>query len=223
MIFICNPNNPTGTIVTQTEVDEFMKKVPDNVLVVFDEAYVEYVESQECPNTLDMFKNDDNDNIILLRTFSKIHGLAGLRIGYGIAAPEIIELIEKVRQPFNVNALAHEAALASLEDHDHIKMSQAENIKEKKFLKEKLKEYGFTALDTQANFLFVKAPYCDMELFEDLMKRGIIMRPGTLLGMPGYFRLTIGKEEDNRFLCEKIEEILEEREIDKENLDAINE
>ncbi|UMZ73221.1 histidinol-phosphate transaminase [Natranaerofaba carboxydovora] len=213
IVFICSPNNPTGTIVTQDEIEGFLNKVPDDVLVVFDEAYVEYVESDDFADALKLFKDNkwNNKKIVTLRTFSKIHGLAGLRIGYGITSPEIIEPIEKVREPFNVNSVAHEAAIASLEDKEHIEKSRKENFKEKKYLQKTLKTLGFEAEDTEANFLNVKSPFCDMELFDELMKKGIIMRPGSLLGLPGYFRLTVGKEKDNRYLCDKIKEILAER------------
>jgi len=202
IIFIANPNNPTGTINTKAEMDKFMQKVPENVLVVVDEAYNEYVTSTDYADSMKYFR--EGRAILILRTFSKIYGLAGLRIGYGIARDFIIEEMNKVRQPFNVNSLAQKAALAALEDEAYITKVQKINEKGKKFLYREFKSLEIEYVPTEANFIYVILRDRDAhELYQKLLKEGVIVRP---VG-PRELRVTIGLPEENRRLIEAIKKI----------------
>lgn len=199
LIFIANPNNPTGTINTKAEMDSFMRKVPDNVLVVVDEAYFEYVSSPDYAQTLPYLKKQKT--ILVLRTFSKIYGLAGLRIGYGISNRKITSEMNKVRQPFNVNSPAQAAALAALEDTGHIEKSKRTNEKGKRYLYRNLKALGFNFIPTEANFIYITFPKDTVsKLHEQLLRQGVIIRP---MG-PAAARITIGLPGENRRLVEAL-------------------
>ncbi len=202
IVFIANPNNPTGTINTKAEMDAFMKKVPDDVLVVVDEAYYEYVSSPDYADSMKYFKQDRN--ILILRTFSKIYGLAGLRIGYGIAnAPAITEM-NKVRQPFNINSLAQEAALAALKDKTHILKVKKTNERGKKHLYKELKAMKIQYVPTEANFIYIILENTAAAgLHDDLLKLGVIVRP---MG-PKELRITIGLPKENKRLIEALRKI----------------
>lgn len=195
MIFIANPNNPTGTINTISEMERLMNNLPDGVLVVVDEAYYEYVSSMEYADSMKYFR--DGRDLLVLRTFSKIYGLAGLRIGYGIAASSLITEMNRVRQPFNVNSLAQKAAAAALHDERHVDRSKRTNEKGKKYLYRELAKLGYTYVPTEANFIYV--PLRDQEahaLYNDLLREGVIVRP---MGRDAV-RVTIGLPEENRRL-----------------------
>ena len=207
VIFIANPNNPTGTIVTREEVDEFMERVPEHVLVVFDEAYYEYVENPEYPDTLKYVR--EGRNVIVLRTFSKIYGLAGLRIGYGISTPRIIELLNKVRQPFNVNLIAQEAARASLKDSEHVAKSRRVNSEGKRFLYEQLERLGVEYVPTEGNFLLVHLRRPGEKVFQEMLKLGVIVRPMGGYDFPNSIRVTIGTREQNERFIEALKVALE--------------
>ena len=199
LIFIANPNNPTGTIVKKNEVKNFLKKLRDDIIVVFDEAYYEYVDSQDFPDTLKYIRQ--NKNLVVLRTFSKIYGLAGLRIGYGIAKPEIINYLNRVREPFNVNSVAQIAASTALGDIQFVKMSRRVNTDGKKFLYEEFNKLNIFYVPTQANFIFLDTNMDSQILFNKLLKEGIIVRTGDIFGKKNFIRLTIGKmEELKRFV-----------------------
>lgn len=207
LVFICNPNNPTGTTVSHDEVKDFMEKIPEDVMVVFDEAYYEYVEREDFPRTLDYVLQ--GRNVIILRTFSKIYGLAGLRIGYGIASEEMVELLDKVRQPFNVNALAQEAALASLDDEEHVRRSQEVNRLGKRFLYQAFEELAFSYIPSQANFILVDFGRDASEICQKLLYEGIILRPMTGFNLPPNFvRITIGTDEHNQRLFSALKKII---------------
>ncbi|RJQ42749.1 MAG: histidinol-phosphate transaminase [Nitrospiraceae bacterium] len=195
IIFIANPNNPTGTVNTKAEMERLMNKVPEGVLVVVDEAYCEYVASPEYADSLKYFRN--GRDILILRTFSKIYGLAGLRIGYGIANPSLTTEMNRVRQPFNVNSLAQKAASAALNDEKHIARSKRKNEAGKKYLYKELGKLGFTFVPTEANFIYV--PLKDhgaFSLYNALLREGVIVRP---MGQDAV-RVTIGLPEENRKL-----------------------
>jgi histidinol-phosphate aminotransferase len=196
LIFICNPNNPTGTINSSKEMDSFLAKVPESTLVVIDEAYGEYVESPDYPESLEYVRN--KRNVIVLRTFSKIYGLAGLRVGYAIARPEVIKYMNLVRMPFSVNRLAQMAAPAGLADTEHIKKSLKNNSEGKAFLYKELEKLGVSYLKTEANFIFINLNDDADAAFLQLMRRGVIVRPLTSFGMPGAIRVTIGTPEQNK-------------------------
>ncbi|MBU0533529.1 MAG: histidinol-phosphate transaminase [Candidatus Omnitrophica bacterium] len=205
LLFIANPNNPTGTIVDKTQVEFFMKKVPEDVIVVFDEAYYEYA-GDNFPDTIQYMR--EGRNVIILRTFSKIYGLAGLRVGYGIAKKEIFAEMNRIRQPFNVNRLAQAAAIAALDDEQQIKKSKAMNEEGKKFLYKELESFGLEYVPTSANFILVNMARDGKEVFEKLLREGVIVRPMGSYDMPNFIRVTIGKLSDNIKFIESLKKIL---------------
>lgn len=207
LIFLCNPNNPTGTIFTDKAFDSFLKNVPKNVIVVIDEAYSEYVECKDYPKSIDYVK--EGKSIIVLRTFSKIYGLAGLRVGYGIARPEIINYLNLVKLPFNVNRLAQGAATASLEDSEQIKRSIKSNKEGKAYLYSELDKLGLKFLKTEANFIWIDVKRAADVLFMELMRQGIIVRPLSSFSMPEAIRVTVGTAEQNKRLIEALKDILQ--------------
>lgn len=192
LLFLCNPNNPTGTMVSAEEVGRLLSRVPEHVIVVFDEAYVEYVRSAEFPDSLAYVR--EGRNVIVLRTFSKIYGLAGLRIGYGVTTPEMTNLLNRVRPPFNANSIAQRAALAALEDDEHVANSRAVNQAGMDQVVAGLKTLGFAPIPSEANFVYFDAGRDGRELFEALLRQGVIVRhiEGRMV------RVTIGQTEDNQ-------------------------
>ncbi|MEW6192803.1 MAG: histidinol-phosphate transaminase [Bacillota bacterium] len=193
MVYLCNPNNPTGTIATRREVARFMERVGPETVVVFDEAYFEYVTDPDYPDGLDFFRK--GCNAVVLRTFSKLYGLAGLRVGYGIGPPSLIEYLNRVREPFNVNALAQEAALAALDDEEFVALTRKTNEEGKKQLYEAFTALGVTYVPTEANFIFFDAGRDEREVFQRLLKAGVIIRGG--FGYPTHLRVTIGTAAQN--------------------------
>lgn len=206
MIFIANPNNPTGTAVTQKDVDKLMSVAPDHVIVVFDEAYNEYVESDDFPDTLQYVRS--GANVIILHTFSKIYALAGLRVGYGIAKPEIIKYIHQVREPFNVNSIGQIGAIASLADPEQVTRSAKANSDGKRFLYKEFDAIGLPYAPTEANFIWVDIKTDCRPVFIELMKRGVIVRSGDIFDCPTFIRVTIGTAEQNRRFIETLREAL---------------
>lgn len=206
IVFVCNPNNPTGTIVTGNELRAFFAEISPDVLVVMDEAYYEYVTDPEYPNSLQFI--EEGKNVIVLRTFSKIYGLAGLRIGYGIARPEIIALINRVREPFNVNLLAQEAARASLRDQDHLRRSRELVLEGREHLYQAFNRLGLAYVPTQANFIFVNIFQDSRKVFAALLREGVIIRTGDIFGYPTYIRVTIGTPEENQRFIASLEKVL---------------
>ena len=195
LVFICNPNNPTGTIVGSAEVEALMARLPEQAIAVFDEAYVEYVTSREFPDSLRYVQQ--GRNAIVLRTFSKIYGLAGLRIGYGVTTGEIAGYLNRVRPPFNANSLAQRAALAALGDEEHVTRSRALNQNEMTRMRAGLVELGFQPVPSEANFLFFDVRRDGRAVFQALLREGVIVRhiEGRML------RVTVGLPEENiRFL-----------------------
>ena len=191
MVFLCNPNNPTGTGLKYREVAAFMQKMPTHCLVVFDTAYAEYVLDLDFGWGLPHLNG--KTPVVILRTFSKFYGLAGLRIGYGIARPEITRAIERVRQPFNVDVLAQTAALAALSDTAFHRRVLQTNEDGKKYFYTELRRMGLEYTPTSANFVFIKLPIPGREAFQKLLRKGVIIRP-----MPGDFiRVTIGTAREN--------------------------
>ena len=200
VIFIANPNNPTGTMVTADETVAFMELVPDDVLVVFDEAYYEYVLRSDYPQTLPYVL--EGRNFIITRTFSKIYGLAGLRIGYGIAPPALIETLNRVRQPFNCSLVGQAAARAALKDTDHVTKSQASNAAGKAFLYEAFDDMGLRYTRTEGNFIMLHLEQLGTDVADALLQKGIIVRPIAGYGYPSAVRVTIGTQQENeRFIA----------------------
>jgi histidinol-phosphate aminotransferase len=202
LVFVCNPNNPTGTYVTAAEVGAFLQAIPPDVIVVFDEAYYEYVTAADYPDTLAILKS--GRNVVLLRTFSKIYGLAGLRIGYGLTTPEIVQHLNRIRPPFNTNSLAQKAALAALSDEEHVRESRRLNTEGMGFLTERLTALGLTVVPSQANFLYFDVKQDGKAVFEALLRRGVIVRH---LG-GAFLRVTIGLSQENERFITALQAVL---------------
>ncbi len=207
MLFVCSPNNPTGSIVTREQARRFMGRIPENVLVVADQAYAEYVNDPDYGNFLPFVQ--EGKNVIVLHTFSKVYGLAGLRVGYGLAKAEICRLIERVKLTFNQNAFAQPAAVAALDDKEHVEKSLAVNEAGKKFLTQKFSAMGFSVRPTWGNFLLVDTGKDCRALFHSLLRLGVIVRPGTGWGLDTSLRITVGTPEDNATLVRAIHEAIE--------------
>ncbi len=197
IIFVANPNNPTGTINHADEFDEFMQRVPDGVLVIVDEAYREYVRDSRYADAMEYLKA--GRDILILRTFSKVYGLAGLRIGYGISRKEIVREMNKAREPFNTSSVAQGAALASVGDDGHVERSIALNEEGKAYLYKEFRRLGLDFVATEANFIYVTFDR-PVELYNHLLKRGVIIRP---IGAAAV-RITIGLPEENMLLVEAL-------------------
>ncbi len=197
MFFIANPNNPTGTINRREEFDRLMKRLPDGVLVVADEAYYEYVTDHEYADSMKHFRS--GRDILILRTFSKMYGLAGLRIGYGIARKDIIVEMNKLRPPFNTNSVAQNAALWALKDEEHLKSTMQVNEQGKSFLYKELDSLGLEYVPTEANFIYITGQNSGI-LYNKLLRQGVIVRP---VG-PEEIRVTIGLPEENKRFIEAL-------------------
>ena len=199
LVYIGNPNNPTGTYVTREELEDYFARLPSHVLTVIDEAYLDYVEPGDCADGLAALKA--GREIVVLRTFSKIHGLAGIRIGYGVATPEVARAIEAARSPFNTSSLAQAAALAALADREHRERSRRENARELRFLTAELERRGIPTVPSVANFLLIRSAPGGAGLYERLLRRGVIVRPMAIYGLPEGVRVSIGTHAENlRFL-----------------------
>ena len=203
LVFLCNPNNPTGTMVGADAVARFMAKVPEDVIVVFDEAYLEYVRDPQFPDSLQYVTQ--GRNAIVLRTFSKIYGLAGLRIGYGITTPEITNCLNRVRPPFNANTLAQRAALAALGDDEHVSKSRAVNTAGMQQIEHELQALGFAVIPSQANFVYFDVKRDGRRVFDALLRLGVIVRhiEGTML------RVTVGQPDENQAFLDALKKVLQ--------------
>ncbi|WP_064094316.1 histidinol-phosphate transaminase [Rossellomorea aquimaris] len=209
LMFVCNPNNPTGTIVGKKELLQFLESVPSHILVVVDEAYMEYVTTDDYLETLPLLKTFEN--LIVLRTFSKIYGLAGLRVGFGAMNEEIAEQLKKVKDVFNVNSVAQKSAVIALEDQEFIRECTYKNEKGRAFLEKEFDRLGLKYFPSQSNFIMVDTTLNGEIVASELVKRGLVIRSGTLLGYPTTVRVTVGTEEDNQRFIVALEEILEEK------------
>lgn len=206
LCFICNPNNPTGTYVDAAQVRRFLDAIPSETLVVFDEAYVEYVDAADFPDVLGLIR--EGRPVVSLRTFSKIHGLAGLRVGYAIAPAWVVADLEKVRPPFNVNRVAQAAACAALEDTEHLAMSRSVNQRERELITARLREMGLRPYPSQANFVWVDLGMESKEVYQALLMRGVIVRQGGSFGVPTALRITVGTPEQNQRMLAALGEVL---------------
>ncbi len=203
LLFVCNPNNPTGTMVSADEVEQLMARVPEHVIVVFDEAYFEYVRRSDFPDSMAYVKQ--GRNTIVLRTFSKIYGLAGLRIGYGVTTPEITNFLNRVRPPFNANSIAQRAALAALGDDEHVARSRSVNQAGMEQMVKGLTALGFTPIPSEANFLYVDIGQDGRQVFDALLRQGIIVRhiEGRMI------RVTIGQVEENEAFLTALAQVVQ--------------
>jgi histidinol-phosphate aminotransferase len=206
IIFLCNPHNPTGTFFTTVQLEAFLKKVPANVLVVLDEAYVEFADSKDFPDSIKLVKQFTN--LIILRTFSKFHGLAGLRVGYGIANKDLISPMFRAKLPFNVGRLAQAGAKASLDDKGFLEKTYKNNIEGKIFLYAELYKLGLEYKKTQANFIFINLKKPADQFFVELMKQKIIIRPLTSFGLPEAIRVSIGTMQQNQKFVEALKQLI---------------
>lgn len=206
LVFVDNPINPTGTIVTKEEMDEFIKHLPENVMLILDEAYYEYIDDPLYPQSFTYF--NEGKNIIILRTFSKIYGLAGARLGYGIADSKIISDLMKLRISFNVNRISQVAGIAALEDYDHIEKARKINEAGKEFMYDAYKRLGLFFVPTYGNFIFVNFEQDSQIVFEALQKNGVITRPIKAYGFQNALRITIGTERQNKKLIKALEKVL---------------
>ncbi len=196
IIFIANPNNPTGTYVTQKEVEDFINKVPKEVLICFDEAYFDFVEEKDFPYLLFQVKTE-RPNLIVLRTFSKSFGLAGLRVGYGMASPELVQYLHKVRQPFNVNSIAQAGALAALDDRLFLWRTKYLVSRGRKYLYRRLKRFNFNFVPSQANFVLVDTGFDADQVFQFFLRQGVIIRSMKAYGLPTCVRVSVGRRSEN--------------------------
>ena len=207
IIFIANPNNPTGTYVRRRDVERFLKRVPKRVLVCFDEAYFDFVDAKDFPDILSLVR-ERVSNILLFRTFSKAYGLAGLRIGYACASPEIIGYLHKIRQPFNVNMVAQAAAQAAIADKAFRKKTREVTFLGRRFLSDTFDKLGLEHLPSQANFILVNVGRNGREVCKAFLKKGIIVRAMDAYGFDNWIRVTIGLPKQNRLFLKRLVKIL---------------
>jgi len=205
MVFLANPNNPTGTIYRRAAWEQFLDRISGDVLLVVDEAYFEYVEDEDYPDSLRY--HEQGKTILTLRTFSKLYGLAGLRIGYGIGSPEVIALMQRVRQPFNVNAAAQWGALAALDDADHVRRSLEVNRAGKEYLTREFGRLGLEYVPSCGNFILLRVGNGE-HIFKQLLRLGIIVRPMGGYDLPEYVRVTIGTMEENETFIDALGSII---------------
>lgn len=202
VVYLANPNNPTGTIFTADDLDRFLQAVPTRVLVVLDEAYFEYVQRPDYSRSVGLVKS--GANLLVLRTFSKVHGLAGLRVGYGLGHPDLIDCLNRIRSPFNASSVAQVAAMAALDDTEHVAKSVESNHREMKFLTQELTLMGVNYTPGYGNFLLVDSGRDCEEDFVRLLHEGVIVRPMKMYGFPTALRVTVGTHEENEIFLEAL-------------------
>jgi histidinol-phosphate aminotransferase len=206
LVFVCNPNNPTGTIVSQESFNHFLSKLPRRVIVILDEAYGDFVEDPFYPSGLDYIRG--GRQVILLRTFSKVYGLAGLRIGYALGREDLVDCLYQVRDPFPVHRLAEVAAIAALKDEDHAIKSIQLVYEGRRYFYKELDKMGISYVPSQANFVFIDFERDSEEVSRAFLKGGIIIRPGKIWGYPTFARVTIGRRDDNLRFIKALRKIL---------------
>ena len=206
MIFICNPNNPTGTVIEQRGLRQMLNRVGDNILVVLDEAYFDYVDYPNSPDGVTFLK--EFPNVASIRTFSHGYGLAGLRIGYGVAHASIIYELDKVREPYHISSVAQAAALAALNDKEYFEKSIRYNQVEREYMINRLRTMGLVVLKSQANFLLVDVKTSAVRIYQSLLKRGVMVRSADSFGYPTAIRVSIGLREENNYFLDALKECL---------------
>jgi histidinol-phosphate aminotransferase len=206
LVVIANPNNPTATLVTAAEVEHFMARVPDRVIVVFDEAYVEFAQGPDVPDTMSYVAQ--GRRVVTLRTFSKAASLAGLRVGYAVADADCVALLNRIRQPFNVNALAQAAALAAIDDDSHVLECLRMIEAGRHYLSDEFAAMGLAFAPSRANFILVDVGRNGADVFHWLLKEGVIVRPMTSFGMEHALRVTIGTPQENRRFVKALKKVL---------------
>lgn len=206
LLYICSPNNPTGTYMSKEQFEQLVNNVPEHVLIIFDGAYTHYATAEDYTDGLEFVKA--GKNVLVMQTFSKVYGLAGLRVGYGIAPSEIVQTILKVKEPFNVNSLAQAAASAAINDEEHVTKSKEKTKEGANMLYEAFADLKLNYTETESNFILVQFGPDAEQIYDELLKRGIIVRYGKIWGLPEYARVTIGTKEENEFFIEQLKDIL---------------
>jgi histidinol-phosphate aminotransferase len=205
LVFVCNPNNPTGTVLTGQQIDGFMRRVPERVVVVFDEAYRDYMDDQNGADVRGYVR--EGRNVIIVRTFSKVYGLGGLRVGYGVGNKELVEYLRRALSAFHVGALNLVGAAASLDDAEHVRRSREHNAREKRFLYGQFDRLGLCYVPSQCNFVLLVELRRDAEaLWEALVRRGLLVTPGGGFGVPDALRVSVGTREENERLVEALQQ-----------------
>jgi histidinol-phosphate aminotransferase len=209
VVFLANPNNPTGLAITVHEFEHFLAHIPEDIIVCIDEAYAEYIDDPEIPDGLEYAQY--RNRLIVLRTFSKIYGMAGVRVGYGVSSRDMISYMDRVRPPFNVNRMAQAAALAALDDQEHVRRSQEMNGLGRLFLHQELDRLGVYHYKSQANFILIDLRKPAEPYYQALLKKGFITRPVQNYDLPDCLRITIGTEAQNSGFIKALGEVIQEQ------------
>jgi histidinol-phosphate aminotransferase len=207
IIWICNPNNPTGTLINKTEFNNFINKVPGNIMIVHDEVYYDFADINQFPDTVNLIKSGMK-NIFVIRSFSKVYGLAGVRLGYGIGSKDIIDLLYRVRIPFDVSVLAQAAGIGAIDDKDFYNKTVELNKRERNYIYSELESIGIKYLKTNTNFILIDLEKDADECVKKLLYKGIIVRPMKNYNLPNFFRLTIGRKRHNKRFLKALKELL---------------
>jgi histidinol-phosphate aminotransferase len=210
IVYLANPNNPTGTAFSMAELQDFLRRVPANVLVVLDEAYIHYADRADIPDSVQLFR--EHNNLLIMRTFSKVYGLAGLRVGYAIGDAPILDAMNKLRTPFNLAGVSQAAALAALDDADHVNRSILENAAEREKLTLGLSELGLRPVRSHTNFIFIDIGPEAQEMCDELLHDGVIVRPLGWMGFPEAMRVSVGLPHENDKLLAVMSRVLAKRE-----------
>lgn len=206
LVFIANPNNPTGTLLNHADLELFIKALPDTCICVLDEAYCEFVGDQSAGDSISWLKK--YPNLLITRTFSKAYGLAGLRIGYGLSSPQLADILNRVRQPFNNNMLALVAAKAALTDIEHLQNTLTVNAQGMQFITEGFKALGLEWIPSAGNFVLVDLKQSAMPIYEALLRKGVIVRPVGVYELPNHLRVTIGTQTENQLFIQALTEVI---------------
>jgi histidinol-phosphate aminotransferase len=208
LVYVCNPNNPTGTVSTAAEIDAFLQRAPDDVLCVLDEAYFEMVDSTEFPDSL-RYVREGRPNVLVLRTFSKVYGLAGIRLGYAFGHPAVVGALNKVKPAFTVNVLAQAAGIAALDDEEFVRRTVAMNREGRRQLTRAFDRLGLEYAESHTNFVLVRVGPAAVAVQQRLLERGVIVRPCTGYDLPEFLRVSIGTAEQNERFVSALEGVLE--------------
>ncbi len=206
-VFLCSPNNPTGHALPPGEIHRFLEQVPDEVLVILDEAYVDFMDEDKKPGSVELFKGGKK-NLFILRSLSKSYAIAGLRLGYGVGDPELISYMKRVRQPFDVSLPAQRAGLAALEDREFFERNIAAAREEMNYFRGRMTKEGISYVDSQTNFFLMDVGMDSHRAFGELQKKGVIVRPGGNFGAPSHIRVTVGTREQNEYFFKALIEVM---------------
>ncbi len=208
LLILCNPNNPTGTYLTKTQIEEIIKSISTNTILAIDEAYFNFSESKDFPDMLSLFKKYKDKNIIVIRTFSKLYGMAGLRLGYAFSNKDIIKVLNKVRMPFNINLIAEKTALFYLKDKS-VRKRREYLLNVKKYLYRELEKLNIEYIKSETNFVLIKLPVKSSIIFEKLLEKGIIVRAYTSKRLRNFIRVTIGRKKEIKLFLRELKKILQ--------------